>query len=117
MSLDDLDMGDVLTEWEQGVTIKNRTRQTVDFVEQDVITGRTQRCVIQVAEKEKLNPDTIDWSLEYLMVHSKDPIEQGEFIEYKARDYKVVNRGPWQDYGFTEVVAEETKRPLLVVNA
>lgn len=111
------DVSDALTEWEQAVLIKTVTVTTVDFEEVETITGRNQDCVIQVAEKEKLNSETIDWTLEYLMVHSKSDIEQGEYIEYKSRDYKVIERGPWDDYGYNEFVAEETKRPLLVVNA
>lgn len=107
------DVSDALTEWAQPVTIKAVTRQTVDFVEQDVVTARTQDCVVQVAEKERLNPETIDWTKEYLMVHSKAGIEQGELVEFDGRDYKVVERGPWRGYGYTEVVAEETRRPLV----
>lgn len=107
------DMSDVLTAWEEPFTIKTVTRQTVDFIEQDVVTERTQNCVIQVAQKEKLNSETIDWSLEYLMIHSKQGIAQGELVEFEGVDYKVIERGPWGRYGFTEVIAEETKRPLV----
>lgn len=109
------DMSDVLTAWEQPALIKTVTETTVDFEPVEAVTGRTQNCVIQVADKEDLQLDTINWSLEYLMVHSKAGIEMGELIEYKDRDFKVVSRGPWQDYGYTEVVAEETKRPLVEV--
>lgn len=109
------DMSDVLTEWELPRLIKTVTITSVDFVQTEVVAGRTQNCVIQVAEKEKLNPATIDWTLEYLMIHSKLGIQQGEYVEYQGADYKVIGRGPWGSYGYTEVIAEETKRPLLVV--
>jgi hypothetical protein len=108
-------MGDVLSAWEKPHLIKAVTLTTVDFVETEIVVGRTQNCVVQVAEKEKLNSETIDWALEYLMIHSKLDIEIGEYIEYKGRDFKVISRGPWEDYGYTEVFAEETKRPLKVV--
>lgn len=108
------DMYDALIEWERQVTIKTVTRQTVDFVEQDIISGRTQNCVVQVAQKEKLNPEQIDWSLEYIMVHSGQGIGIGEFVEFEGKDYKVIDRGFWSGYGYTEVTGEETKRPLLV---
>lgn len=109
------DMSGVLTAWERPVLIKTVTTTKVDFVETEAVAGRTQLCVVQVAEKERLNPDTIDWTLEYLMVHSSSQIQQGEFIEFEGADYKVIERGPWRGYGYTEVVAEETKRPLLEV--
>ena len=69
-----LDVSDALTEWERPTVIKTVTESTVDFQPVTVVTGRSQLCVIQVAEKEKLNPATIDWSLEYLMIHSRSGI-------------------------------------------
>lgn len=110
-------MSDVLTVWESPATIKTVTKATVNFVETNTVAGRTQNCVIQVADKEKLNLDTINWSLEYITVHSKLNIEIGELIEYKARDFIVISRAPWDDYGYSEVIAEETKSPLVAVTA
>ncbi len=110
-----LDVSDALTEWEQPTTIKTVTTTTVDFEPVEVVTDRAQDCVIQVAEKEKLNLDTINWSLEYIMVHSKSAIEIDELIEDDGKDFKVVQKGAWRGYGYYEVVAEETKRPLVEV--
>jgi hypothetical protein len=97
------------------VPIKTVTKTTVDFVETEVVTIRNQLCVVQVADKEKINSETIDWSLEYILVHSTVPVRIGEYVEFSGMDYKVVDRGPWRGYGFDEAIAEETKRPLLVV--
>jgi len=110
------DMSSVLVAFERPVIVKTVAITTVDFVEVETITGRSQNCVVQVADKEKLNSETIDWSLGYLMVHSSSALEQGEYIEFEGADYKIIQRGPWSGYGYTEVMAEETKRPLLVVN-
>ena len=108
-----LDVSDALAEWERPTVIKTVTEATIDFQRVDTVTSRTQDCVIQVAEKEKLNPATIDWSLEYLMIHSKLGIEIDELIEYEGMDYIVIERGPWRGYGYTEVIAVETKRPTV----
>ena len=110
-----LDISDALTEWERPTVIKTVTETTEDFQPVTVVTGRSQPCVIQVAEKEKLNPATIDWSLEYILIHSRSGIELDELIEYEGMDYIVTDRGPWRGYGYTEVVAAETKRPLVEV--
>lgn len=110
-----LDMSDVLTEWERPTTIKTVTKTTVDFQPIEVVTGRVQNCVVQVAQKEKLNPDTIDWSLEYILVHSKERILIDELIEHAGKDFIVIENGPWRGYGFYEVVAVETKRPLVKI--
>jgi hypothetical protein len=108
-----LDVSDALTEWERPTVIKTVTETTVNFIPVESVASRTQNCVIQVAEKEKLNPSTIDWSLEYLMIHSKLLIEIDELIEYEGMDYIVIERGQWRGYGFTKVIAVETKRPVV----
>lgn len=111
------DMSDTLQEWSSPYLIKTVTRTTTDFVESDIITGRTANCVVQPAQKENLNPDIIDWSLKYLLVHSTSALYDGEFIEYQGEDFKIIGDGDYQLYGFSEVIAEQTKRTLLVVNA
>ena len=110
-----LDVSDALTDWERPTVIKTVTESTVDFQPVTVVTGRSQLCVVQVADKEKINPGTIDWSLEYILIHSRQGIEMDELIEHYGRDYKVTDRGPWRGYGYVEVVAAETKRPMVVV--
>jgi len=110
-----LDVSDALTDWERPTVIKTVTESTVDFEPATVVTGRSQLCVVQVANKEKINPGTIDWSLEYILIHSRSGIEMDELIEHDGRDYKVTDRGPWRGYGYVEVVAAETKRPSVVV--
>ena len=92
-------MSDVLTAWERPVLIKTVTTTAVDFEPVETVAGRTQDCVVQVAEKERLNPDTIDWTLEYLMVHSKSGIEQGEYIEFDGRDYRLSSADHGADTG------------------
>jgi hypothetical protein len=110
-----LDVSDALTDWERPTVIKTVTESTVDFEPVTVVTGRSQLCVVQVANKEKINPGTIDWSLEYILIHSRSGIEMDELIEHDGRDYKVTDRGPWRGYGYVEVVAAETKGPLVGV--
>ncbi len=98
--------------WQESYTIKTVTTTTVDFVETEAVIGRSQRCVIQPADPEKINIDTINWSLEYIIVHSPQAIDIDELIEYKGKDFLVSTRGAWGDYGFFRVIAEETKRPV-----
>ena len=109
------DMSDTLDEWSLEYTIKTATETTVDFVLTPVITGRVVDAVVQVAQKNKLNNDQIDWSLRYLLVHTMSELANGEFIEYQGEDYKIIDNGDYQLYGFTEAVAEQTKKALLAV--
>lgn len=98
----------------QPVKLKDATFTTVDFEPVQLVTSNDIAACVQVAEMESLNPDQIDWSRRYLMVHSKTPLDFGQYIEYKGADYKIVRANNYNDYGYSEVVAEETKQPLLV---
>jgi hypothetical protein len=107
------DMSIALAEWAVPVVVKTVTQRTVDFETVEHVASRTINAVVQPAQKEKLNSDQIDWSLRYLLVHSTEPMTAGEFIEYQGWDYKIVDHGDWQAYGYTEAIAEQTKRKPL----
>lgn len=109
----DIDMSDVLAGETSPTTVKTVTTTTVDFEEQQSVTPRTIEALVQPQDPTQLQSDTIDWSLEYIMVHSPEPVEVGEFVEHRGKDFKIVTRSPWDRYGFTEVIGEETNRPLL----
>lgn len=110
------DMSDVLTEWSQAVKLKTVAVTTVDFVETETITSAEIMAVVQPADPEKLKVEQIDFSLEYIQVHSVSPMAIGQYIEWDGRDFKLVPfRKGYGQYGYVEVVGEETKLPLLVV--
>ena len=109
------DVSEALAEWVSSYTVKTVTQQTTDFIDTSPVVGRTVEAMVQVAEKEKLNPDQIDWSLRYLLIHSPEQLNAGEFIEYRGEDYKIIDDGDWLAYGYTEAVAEQTKRPVIQV--
>jgi hypothetical protein len=95
------------------VTIKTVTRTTEDFVEAQSVEERTQKCVIQVARPEDLNNDTLDWSLKHLLIHSRSTLAMRELVEYKDEDYIIVRVSGWNDYGYIEAIASQTKKPLV----
>ncbi len=109
------DMSDVLTEWSQPVKLKTVSVTTIDFVETETIVSADIMAVVQPADPEKLNVDQIDFSLEYIQVHSVSPMAINQYIEWNGRDFKLVPfRKGYGQYGYVEVVGEETKIPLLV---
>ncbi|MEH4801276.1 hypothetical protein PO472_20790 [Atlantibacter hermannii] len=114
MPLSDLDMTDALIDWEQPVKLKTRTETTVDFESVEKVVSQDILAVVQSANKETLTMDSLDWSKEYLQIHSRVNIEVGQYIERGGRDFKVVSADDYLDYGFCAVIAEETKLPLLV---
>lgn len=107
------DMSDVLVDWEIDVLLKTITERTIDQVRSDIVQVAPLRAVVQPAQKKSINPDLLDWSREYLQIHSRSPLALGQVIEFQGRDYKIVDLGNYQLYGFTEVVAESTNRPPL----
>ena len=109
------DMAETLEEWQLPYTVKTVTKQTTDFEPTDIVAGRTIDAVVQVAQKSKLNAEAIDWSLRYLQIHTGSELANGEYLEFQGEDYKIIDNGDYQLYGFTEAVGEQTKRPLLVV--
>ena len=106
------DVSDVLSEWSQTVTLKTVTKTTVDFQPVIDVTTEAIKAVVQVARPETLNVGDIDWSLRYLRVHSTSQIDVGQYIEYQGINYKVITPSNWQDYGYSEVIAEEVKGEL-----
>lgn len=109
------DMSDVLPEWEQPILVKTKTVTRVNFVDTVVVTSANHLAVVQPAQKEQLSPDSIDWSKEYIQVHDRQQIDIGQFIQWQGRDFKIIQRGSYGQYGYYEVFAEETKLPLLQV--
>jgi len=109
------DMSDVLTEWAQTVQLKTVTDTTVDFVPVRAVTVAPLLAVIQPADAERMQVDQIDYSLEYIQIHSVTAIQIGQYIEWDGRDFKLVpSRKGYGQYGYTDAVGEETKLPLLV---
>lgn len=109
------DMSEVLTEWSQPIKLKTVTETTVDFIPSTTIVVANIVGVVQPADPEKLQVLQIDFSLEYIQIHSVSPMAIGQYVEWDGRDFKLVPfRKGYGQYGYTEAVGEETKLPLLV---
>ena len=117
--INDMDMSDVLNCFLQPVIHKTVTGETGAFDINDIGTGGGEdvtsvpiQAVVQPADKDKLNTANIDWSLDYQMFHTTTDVSEGDFIEYSGRDYKIISRAPYGDYGYYELIGEETKRTV-----
>lgn len=109
------DMSAVLTDWSQPVILKTVTEITIDFIPVVNIAAASIMAVVQPADPERLQVDQIDFSLEYIQIHSVSPMAIGQYVQWNGRDFKLVPfRKGYGQYGYTEAVGEETKLPLLV---
>lgn len=113
---DILDVSDALGDWTRPHLIKTVTSTTVDFEKTEQVTGRTQECMIQVAQPEQLIKRGLDVSIKHIRVHSESDINMKELVEFKGKDYRVVTPSQWDGYGYVDVMAAETKEPLRVVS-
>ncbi|UOL47426.1 hypothetical protein vBVpPvVp04M_00033 [Vibrio phage vB_Vp_PvVp04_M] len=108
-------MRSTLKMFEQLVLLKSVETIRVDFVDDIIITTTPIRAVVQVADKKKLNLDSLDWSKQYIWVHSGSNMEIGQFIEWHGKDFKLVAAGDdYSDYGYNAWYGEETLQPVLV---
>jgi len=103
------DMSSVLDEFSQEITLKTIVQTVVNFRPADTPTNTTILAVVQPANKEKITAVLVDFSLDYILVHSKTAIAIGSFVVYKGATYKAIELGQYSDYGFHEVICEETK--------
>lgn len=104
-----LDVSDALGDFEQTVTFTERRNFTVDFEEYEECTDVLIPAVIQPAQKESLNIANVDWSKEYIMIHSTQPLKINYFVTWNNKDFKIVDLGNYKDYCFYEAIGEEVK--------
>lgn len=91
------------------VTLRVQTIETVDF--ETVVTNvdTPLKVIAQPADTNVLVKASLDTSKEYLMIHALENIDLDNIIIYKSKGYNVVRRNPYEDYGYTEAIAELVK--------
>lgn len=102
-------VSEVLDDFEQTITKRVITIVTVEFEEVETVVESSIRAVVQVAEKENLKVENIDWSLQYVWVHSKTELDINNEVVWSGRTFKVIAREDYNDYGYYAVVGEEVK--------
>lgn len=103
------DMAGVLDEFSRPVSLSTVTQSVVGFKPVDTESKSTIQAVIQPANKNKINPDIIDWSLDYKTMHSKIAVKAGDFFTENGVKYKAVENSDYSVYGYYETLFEEVK--------
>ena len=104
-----INVADVINDFKQPIIYRVTTTTTVNFQPTETITDTDINAVVQVAQKENLNVEAIDWSKQYLQVHANDPLEIGQKVVYKSKEFKIIDLNDYSDYGYFEITAEEIK--------
>ena len=109
------DVSDALDGWTQPLTVKTVTKTTVDFQPVMTVTATTLECMAQPTKRTLLNADTLDWQQDHYTFLSYELIENGQFIEYQGKDYKIVTDNNWTPYGYSRAIGEWTRKPMIGV--
>ena len=107
------DVSAALLGWTQPLTIKTVTTTTVNFEPTTVVNCEPFEAVVQPTQKTRLNADQLDWSRVHQTFHSEQPMDYGQLVEYKGKDYKIVELADYSDYGYFEGVGEATNEEAL----
>lgn len=99
--------------YSQPVILKTVTRTSVDFQKTTSVETESITATVQPLSREKLKTLDIDRSLDYKWFHSTNAFDIGQYIEYKGKNYRLIERAEWQDYGYFEAVGEEHKKELI----
>lgn len=102
-------MSRAVSRWSKKIEVLRAVISTVNFEPQETIFAREIIATVQPAQKQRINPDIINWSLRYILVHSKDEMFIGEFVKHDGVVFKVIDNGDYNRYGYTESVCEEVK--------
>jgi len=107
------DMSDVLEEWAESVTRKVISITTVDFEPTESVVSAPIDAVVQPADMEKLKVANIDYSLEYIQVHTTEQLDIGDILadvdDWPGLEFNIVGGKNYSRYGYREMVGEEIK--------
>lgn len=104
-----LDMSDAFDDLTQTIQKVVEVVETIDFEKTTTKTTTNIEAVVQPANLEKLNVESIDYSKQYLEIHSVSPLEIGDNIIWNSTEFNIVQLGDYNNYGFYNVIAEEIK--------
>lgn len=71
-------------------------------------TDTTIKAAIQPTNADNINKDIVDWSLSYVLIHTKEKLELGQTLIYNI-SYKIIEAHDWNDYGYYQYVGEQIK--------
>lgn len=102
-------LGFVVEMYAVPVTVRSVVQDVVDHKPVETFTDIEVTATAQPASHESLTIGDIDFSLQYLQVHSQSELEIGYRVIFQGKSFKIVNLGDYNLYGYYTSVAEEMK--------
>lgn len=107
--LNNMDMSDVVLEFAQTLAFKSATQTVVDYKPVMTYTTSTKQGTIYPSKVDELKAFAIDRSLAYYTVYTIQDVKINDLLEYKSKDFKMINKEDFMDYGYVKSIFEEVK--------
>jgi hypothetical protein len=103
-------VADVLADFTEMVILKKVTQIiNSNFLPENVESTEAIHAVVQSANSQTLKIEPIDYSLEYIQVHSVYDMDINDIIIWNNKSYKLISFVNQSNRGFYEVIGEEIK--------
>lgn len=104
------DVSDVLGCFEESITFKEVTViNNADYKRETTTVNTTKKAVIQNARPQDLKLDNLDYSLNYIQIHTKYSVDINDIVTWNGTDYKIINVIDQSNRGFYESVGEQIR--------
>ena len=108
--MSEFDVSDIVDDMaDQTIAILTATTTTIDFEPTTTTISATALAIVQPANPSDLKNIPVDWSLEYVRIMSRSEINNGQFVTWNNKNYKVITSSDFLLYGFSDVIGEEVK--------
>jgi len=103
-------VSDVLVDFEETLLLKKVTViNNADFKREEIVSNEVIRAVVQAQSFESINVDNIDFSLDYIQIHSRTDIDIDDVVTWEGKDYRIIARKDYTSRGYLELTGEQIK--------
>lgn len=107
--LSNMNMREAIFEFAQSLTFKNATQTVVNYKPVMTYTESTKQGTIYPSKVDELKAFVIDRSLAYYTVYTIEDVNINDILEFKSKDFKMINKEDFMDYGYVKSIFEEVK--------
>lgn len=103
-------VADVLSDFTEVVILKKITViNNANYERETISSNEPIDAVVQSQSPESLRIDNIDYSLNYVRVHTVFEVDIDDVILWQNKNYRMISRIDQTNRGFLELVGEEVK--------
>ena len=111
--MSEFDVSDIVYDMaDQTIAILTATTTTLDFeptTDTTTVPPVLAVAIVQPANPSDLKNIPVDWSLGYIRIMTRSEVNNGQFVSWHGRNYKIITSSDFLDYGYSDVIGEEVK--------